>query len=296
MAHGRDLSITFRAPTGSGKTRMMADFMNRLLTEQNDVIFIVSTLSKGNLAQQNYDSFMDGVRAGDFPKLKPYLINTDITTEEQLYIPTDYNVYVLPRDLFKAGGVLTRGPLDNFLRTMTDGDFSTGFGKKIYLIKDECHQATNNLDGIADRYFSRIFNFSATPKLKRGQQPDVQITDEEAVAARLIKRVEFNDDPSVTVDDAIEKFLEIKAQYSRLLGVTPCLIIQISNKDKAEEEWAKRIKPALDRHQALKWMMIVNTYKATEIDKYAIKTATHNFPDIEQLGDAFQVRNDDWHF
>lgn len=35
----------------------------------------------------------------------------------------------------------------------------------------------------------------------------------------------------------------------------------------------------------------VERYRATEIDKYAIKTACHNFPDIEQLGDAFQVRN-----
>ena len=31
-------------------------------------------------------------------------------------------------------------------------------------------------------------------------------------------------------------------------------------------------------------------YRATEIDKFAIKTACHNFPDIVQLGDAFQVR------
>lgn len=31
-------------------------------------------------------------------------------------------------------------------------------------------------------------------------------------------------------------------------------------------------------------------YRATEIDKYAVKTACYNFPDIEQLGDAFQVR------
>lgn len=35
-------------------------------------------------------------------------------------------------------------------------------------------------------------------------------------------------------------------------------------------------------------------YRATEIDKYAIKTACHNFPDIIQHGDAFQVRNSDW--
>lgn len=34
----------------------------------------------------------------------------------------------------------------------------------------------------------------------------------------------------------------------------------------------------------------VQRYRATEIDKYAIKTACHNFPDIEQLGDAFLVR------
>lgn len=34
----------------------------------------------------------------------------------------------------------------------------------------------------------------------------------------------------------------------------------------------------------------IQRYRATEIDKYAVKTACYNFPDIEQLGDAFQVR------
>ncbi len=262
-AHGAKKELTFRAPTGSGKTRMMADFMNRLLTEQKDIIFLVSTLSKGNLAQQNYDTFVSCSQGGTFPKLKPYLINTEISGEEELFIPTDHNVYVLPRDLFKAGGLLTRGPLDHFLRTMTNGDFAMGLGKRIYLVKDECHQATKNLDEISTRYFARTFNFSATPKLSRGQAPDVQISDEDAVAAKLIKRVELIDDSEATVDDAIDKFMEIKAQYNNLIGVHPCLIIQISNKDKAEEEWREKIKPALDKHQALKWMVIVNTFKTT---------------------------------
>ena len=39
----------------------------------------------------------------------------------------------------------------------------------------------------------------------------------------------------------------------------------------------------------------VTTYYATEIDKYAIQATQHNFPDTVQLGDAFQVRTDDWH-
>lgn len=38
----------------------------------------------------------------------------------------------------------------------------------------------------------------------------------------------------------------------------------------------------------------IKRYRATEIDKYAIKTACHNFPDIVQLGDAFDIRKDDW--
>ena len=255
--------LTFRAPTGSGKTHMMADFMNRVLSDNKDIVFLVSTLSKGELAKQNYEAFMRLSQSHTFSELNPYLINTEISGEEELFIPTDYNVYVLPRDLFKARGILMRGAMENFLRNITEYYFGQGLNKKIYLIKDECHVLTSNLDDISDKFFTRIFNFSATPKLSRGQNPDVAITDEEAVNAKLIKRVEMNENEEVTVDDALEKFIETKAQYNNLLNVNPCLIIQISNKDKAEEEWANKIKPALDRHQALKWMVIVNTYKNT---------------------------------
>ena len=38
----------------------------------------------------------------------------------------------------------------------------------------------------------------------------------------------------------------------------------------------------------------ITTYYATEIDKYAIQTTQHNYPDTVQLGDAFQVRNESW--
>lgn len=38
----------------------------------------------------------------------------------------------------------------------------------------------------------------------------------------------------------------------------------------------------------------ITRYFATEIDKYAIQTTMHNFPDVIQLGDAYQVRGADW--
>ena len=48
---------------------------------------------------------------------------------------------------------------------------------------------------------------------------------------------------------------------------------------------------ALDKLGVQPWLL---RYYATEIDKYAIQTTQHNFPETIQLGDAFQVRDDDW--
>ena len=38
----------------------------------------------------------------------------------------------------------------------------------------------------------------------------------------------------------------------------------------------------------------VAAYYATEIDKYAVQATKHNYPDTVHLGDAFQVRDDNW--
>lgn len=255
---GTKNEITFRAPTGSGKTRMMADFMSRVIAEKPNVVFLVSSLSKGGLAQQNYDTFKSCAEKGIFPNLKPHLISTEISGEEGLFIPLDFNVYVLPRDLYKSGGRLMQGAMMNFLEQITGNLFGKGLNKTIYLIKDECHQATNNLDTLSDSFFKYTINFSATPNLKRGQNPDVEITDEEAVGVKLIKEVQMGKDED-TVEDAICKFEEIKTNYRNLLGVNPCLIIQISNKDKAEQEWTA-IESILNKteHQHLKWMSIID--------------------------------------
>lgn len=257
-AKGNEKEITFRAPTGSGKTYMMADFMNSVLQENKNIIFLVSSLSKGGLAKQNYEKFLEYNNKGMFQYLEPYLITSEISGEEDLYIPTDKNVYVLPRDLYKEKSRLNNGSLTRFLQTMKNGLFG-GKNKQIYVIKDECHVKTNNLDELKDKYFEKIINFSATPKLSRNQYPDVQITDEEAVNAKLIKHVEMGAEED-TVEDAINKFEQIKKDYRNLLGINPCLIIQISNKDKAEEEWKNNILPVLNKteHQDLKWMVIVD--------------------------------------
>lgn len=248
-------SYTFRAPTGSGKTFMMADFMNRMLEINADIVFLVSSLSKSDLAGQNYEKFCEYRDKNYFNKLNPYLMTSDIAGEERLYIPSDFNVYLLPRDLYKKDSRLMQGPMANFL-----GEMRYNKSKAIIWIKDECHIATSNLDALAPYFFEATINFSATPKLSRGQHPDVEITDNEAEQCGLIKRVVWGDEES-TVKDAIRQFKEIKTDYRNLLGVNPCLIIQISNKSKADEELENEIFPALNENPELKWMLIVNDSK-----------------------------------
>ena len=257
LKNSKQKSLVFKAPTGSGKTYMIADLMNRVLAQDKDVVFLVSSLSKGNLAQQNHEKFES--YGSTFTHLNPYLINSEISGEEQLYVPTEYNVYSLPLSLYKKGGRLMQGSLTLFFQTLTNGRIANGLDKKIVLIKDECHIATNNLDDIPEGFISRIIDVSATPKLTRGQYPDVEISNEEAMQAKLIKTVEWGEDDA-KLDDAIAKFENVKEEYRNLLGVNPCLIIQISNKDKADEELENEIFPALNKTD-LKWMLIVNDPK-----------------------------------
>ena len=269
--------ITFRAPTGSGKTRMMVDFMNRILNKYPNVVFVVSTLSKGGLAEQNYNVFNHCAHSGVFPSLNPYLINSESNGEERLFIPLGYNVYVLPRDLYKDNSKLKdQGVLVGFLNELTK--IVEGEQKWIYLIKDECHQATNNLDSLSD-FFQKVINFSATPNLKRGQNPDVKITDKDAEQAKLIKQIEWGKETD-TVEDAICKFEEIKETYRNLLSVNPCLIIQISNKEKAEDEWTI-IKNILNKieHIHLKWMSIVDKKEKCDTNDSVCKLKVDRWKD-----------------
>lgn len=280
IEHRQKDTYTFRAPTGSGKTYMMAAFMDKMLQKYKDVIFLVSSLSKSDLAKQNYDKFCEYRDQLWFPRLNPYLINSEIASEERLYIPKDYNVYLLPRDLYKEKSRLMAGPMLSFLAEMKYAE-----RKSIIWIKDECHIATRNLDAISAVYFDCIINFSATPNLRRGQHPDVEITDSEAENCKLIKTITWGDDDS-TIEDALLKFQEIKADYRNLLNVNPCLIIQISNKNRADEELQGEILPALRKHPDLKWMLIVNDPKECDTnDFFRVK----NLPVIKWKGYA---RND----
>jgi len=257
---------TFKSPTGSGKTYMMALYMNKILQKDNNVVFLVSSLSRSELAKQNYDKFIE--YQASLPLLNPYLINTDVSGEEDVYIPDANiaNIFILPTDLYKKGGKIVNA----FNSWLID---TRALGKKIYLIKDEAHSKTANLDSKSD-FFDKQLDISATPKLSKGQIPNVEITEFEAENAKLIKHVyqqESNyynlDDCAKGLDEALFEFKKIKNEYIKNnLGVHPCFIIQVSNKGKVEDE-LKAIKNVLNNnHSDLNWMYVVTKAKTEEVD------------------------------
>lgn len=232
--NGHKTNIVFKAPTGSGKTHMMAELCSKILSKESNVVFIISSLSKGNIAIQNYEQFQEYQTNGEFKIINPFLITSETSAEGKLYIPEYCNVYFLPRDLYKKNARLMEGPMLAFLEMLKQNN------KKIILIKDECHIDAKNIDSL-NSYFSCVFNFSATPNLSRGQYPDVEIKKHEAIDVKLIKEVIHEEYESTNEKEsliaALKKFSKIQFDYRTKLGINPCFIIQISNEKKFDEEF-----------------------------------------------------------
>ncbi len=269
--------VVFKAPTGSGKTFIMARVMDEVISKDDNVVFIVSSLSKANLAQQNYDKFNEYLELGLVQHLNPHLISSETSCESALYIPSVNNVYVLPQALYKAKSKL-KGQ-QAFLKLLLE---IKNHGRVLYLIKDESHVATNNLDELKS-FFTKIINISATPKKK----PDVEISEQDAVNACLIKRVQYcssadygNDDFSVDslqykeLLKALDYLKECKKDYLEKSNINPCLIIQISNKDLGEKQF-NVIERALglSEYKDLKWVGYAKDPKVCQTNDQMIKTS-----------------------
>lgn len=269
--------IVFKAPTGAGKTFIMAKVMDGILSKDDNVVFIVSSLSKANLAQQNYDKFNEYLELGLVQHLNPYLISSESSGENALYISSFDNVYVLPRDLYKAKSKLKAQQA--FLKFLLE---IKNQGRELYLIKDEGHVATNNLDELKS-FFTKIINISATPRKK----PDVEISEQDAVNACLIKRVQYCSSADYGDDDfsvdslqykellkALDYLKECKKDYLEKSNINPCLIIQISNKDLGEKQF-NVIERALglSEYKDLKWVGYAKDPKVCQTNDQMIKTS-----------------------
>lgn len=265
----RKMPLVFKAPTGSGKTFMMASFINELnnLPQwDEDKAFIWITFSD-DLAMQSRDKFQkyfentlknDLLTVDDFNRGKLHKNDILFINWQKLVSRAAENrVLRRPEDesLQKETGVYFEDLIDN-----THND-----GREILLVIDESHthRTTELAENVIDYIKPRIIiEVSATPKeepsaqdVEEGRKGFVYVKQDDVVEQGLIKEkivVQTEEEikrlGQADLDEALMKLgltrkAELERQYKALgKNINPLALIQLPNDDAKLAEIGQRKK------------------------------------------------------
>lgn len=258
----------FQSPTGSGKTIMVAKFMENLIKElpDEDVCFLWVSIGKGELHKQSKRS-LDKVFDG-FPRVNllehEFLGSRNFIEQNEVIIVNWEKI----RNKKKSTGewnnkIMRDGEKINFIEVLR----KTNEKRKIILIIDESHYAsdtesTNKLRDIINADVT--LEMSATPKLHEnklsayrsiespvkyndGKSYYIYITPQSVINAGMIKKeLIINENLRELVDDektsqeiiieaAYEKRLALKKAYENVgVNINPLCLIQLPNGEAGE--------------------------------------------------------------
>ena len=260
---GLNKKCVFKAPTGSGKTIMMAELLQRFSSEDwvKNYVFVWTSLyhlhtqSKAKLGSYLENSHynlisLDEMGQDSLPDDTVLFVNWHSLTTQKMNDTTNEREWA-----------------NSFVKDREDGrsivsvlEKTRDEGKQVVLIVDEAHR--NYLTENSQQFISEIFQpkltieVSATPLLKIDPEEIinkkagfVSVSFSDAVSSGLIKQETVINqnvgqylDISSSADDlvihaAIEKLRELEAEYSNnSIHVNPLLLIQLpSEKEKTSE-------------------------------------------------------------
>lgn len=252
------LELTFKAPTGSGKTYMTEKFICELANQpdwQQDVAFIWITFSD-DLAMQSRDKFMDYF----YPNLPGNLLTINDFNKGALH--TKDVLFLNWQKLVsrKAEDRVNRRPDDERLRKEQGFyyedviEMTHAEGREIVLIIDESHKNVtfaSMRDVIVPMNPRIIVKVSATPEsepsfsdVKNGRAGFVEVERQDVIDAGMIKEQivcqtdeDVRKNQGLDFDDALmqmamDKREELKAQLESFgIGVNPLVLVQLPNDD-----------------------------------------------------------------
>lgn len=252
------LELTFKAPTGSGKTYMTEKFICELANQpdwQQDVAFIWITFSD-DLAMQSRDKFMDYF----YPNLPGNLLTINDFNKGALH--TKDVLFLNWQKLVsrKAEDRVNRRPDDERLRKEQGFyyedviEMTHAEGREIVLIIDESHKNVtfaSMRDVIVPMNPRIIVKVSATPEsepsfsdVKNGRAGFVEVERQDVIDAGMIKEQivcqtdeDVRKNQGLDFDDALmqmamDKREELKAQLESFgIDVNPLVLVQLPNDD-----------------------------------------------------------------
>ena len=179
--------IYFTSPTGTGKTKMSIETMDKLneasisKNEDSEYYFLITTLSKGQLDSQISSEFEKRAKYDNYLVygVSKFTKNTKLTGEE----------------------ILSKIPND----------------KKLIWFRDEGHIASNNWSKLLENKCFKIVNFSATNKYE-----GITCNFTHTMMLRTVKQY-----PGSKPIDALKKLIEIKNEHASIKSYNPCCIMRI---------------------------------------------------------------------
>ncbi|WP_069098025.1 DEAD/DEAH box helicase family protein [Mesomycoplasma ovipneumoniae] len=282
-------AIYFKAPTGSGKTFMILNYIDKLIewnkaNAGKELVFVIVTLSSAELPKQMEESFNEYKIFIKNANLKIERIESPSNLKRTAKVDKNYEFFASPDSVFIMGGasfksnsiLREQGSIEAFLSEIKRK------GQILIYIRDEAHIGSDIKITSKDQKFeekmqlnaSFILKMTATPKTdlplvhlseKDLSQDDVQLLKTKKNHNLDLEIGKDYDDEEI-LEIACKKFSEIKKQYNDnikepgLEGINPAMLIQIDNSSEKDAQKAqkfdeniKKIIKILEKHN-LSWV------------------------------------------
>ncbi|OIO76087.1 hypothetical protein AUJ87_03540 [Candidatus Gracilibacteria bacterium CG1_02_38_174] len=257
-------SIVFKAPTGSGKTIMMQEYLRRLAETPQDREFAFVWISVNDLSRQSKRSFERNLAGSPlhFSELSD-ITDRELKKNEILFINWESI-----RSIDRATGewkvlAMKDNERDENLPTYLANTHEAG--REVILIVDESHRslATSKAQELIMNYIKPKLQIevSATPD-SVGYDAKVETKIEEVIEAGMIKKEvlinpglgdtkDVSETDKFIIDEALKKARELRAKYEEIgSSVRPLVLIQLPSESKTTSELDKtkleRTKQVLD--------------------------------------------------
>ncbi|WP_322908568.1 DEAD/DEAH box helicase family protein [Mycoplasmopsis felis] len=287
ITHKKD-SLYFKAPTGSGKTFMILNYIDKLIDlskyENNlNLVFVIATLSSAELPKQMEESFLE---------YKYYINNTDLNiqriespsnTKKNTKVEKNYqffaqknNVYIMGGASFKKNSILREEQaIESFLNEIKQKEY------KLIYIRDEAHIGGNIIKNKDEVKFEQQMQDNADFVLKMTATPSydgmiVELSEKELESDKVKllksnKQYNLNLESNKDYDNesilklACQEFKLIKQHYNDhinekgLIGINPAMLIQVDNDSQNElknQEFNQQINQIINTLEAngLTWV------------------------------------------
>ena len=228
---GLKKEVLVQAPTGSGKTIILLDYIKEYLEENKDTIFVWLTPGKGDLEEQSREKMT---------KYLPNMISKNITDVLLGGFEAGDTAFINWETITKKGNTALKDAERKNLFERIDEAYNRGYN--FIVIVDEEHlnktvKAEAVIEYLRPNYIIRV----SETKKKNKEAEFIQIDELDVINEGLITRalyinenvgnnIELKNEHEYLIDLALDKQKAIRKEYKRInVSVNPMLIIQVPN-------------------------------------------------------------------